>query len=175
MYHFMNGIIKTLADIMLFKKGPQDLPSSNNILNIFIILNILISFIPNDVNYNLGIALITSLIYIGASLFFIQTVLSIKENMSSSTGYRIRYVQSASSILGIHAFIGLITSLVFFLSGNSDYIIIIILIATLYSWLIYGHIFKHTLDCTTFMGLSISFLYSMIIGFMLIIVLSLLV
>ena len=34
------------------------------------------------------------------------------------------------------------------------------------------YIFKQTLDCTTFMGLSISFLYSMIIGFMLIIVLS---
>ena len=111
----------------------------------------------------------------GASLFFIQTVLSVKENMSSTTGYRIRYIQSATSILGIHAFIGLITSLIFFLSGTSDSIIIVILIATLYSWLIYGYIFKQTLDCTTFMGLSISFLYSMIIGFMLIIVLSLLV
>ena len=71
----MNGIIKTLTDIMLFKKGPQDLPSSNNILNIFIILNILISFIPNDVNYNLGIALITSLIYVGASLFLFRRFL----------------------------------------------------------------------------------------------------
>ena len=171
----MNGIIKTFTDIMLFKKGPQDLPSSKSLLNIFIILNLLISFIPNDVNYNLGIAFITSLIYVGASLFFIQTVLGVKENMSSSTGYRIRYVQSATSILGIHAFIGFMTSLIFFLSGNSDSIIIIILIATLYSWLIYGHIFKHALDCTTFIGLSISFLYSMVIGFMLIVVLSLLI
>mgnify|MGYP005736920445 FL=1 len=160
---------------MLFKKGPQDLPSSKTLLNVFIVANLLISFIPNDVNYNMGISFITSLIYVGASLFFIQTVLSVKENMSSTTGYRIRYVQSATSILGIHAFIGLITSLIFFLSGASDYIIIVILIATLYSWLIYGYIFKQTLDCTTFMGLSISFLYSMIIGFMLILVLSLLV
>ena len=53
--------------------------------------------------------------------------------------------------------------------------IIVILIATIYSWLIYGHIFKHALDCTTFIGLSISFLYSMVIGFMLIIILSLLI
>ena len=160
---------------MLFKKGPQDLPSSISLLNIFFILYLLISFIPKDVYYKLGIAFITSLIYVGASLFFIQTVLGVKENMSSSTGYRIRYVQSATSILGIHAFIGFMTSLIFFLSGNSDSIIIIILIATLYSWLIYGHIFKHALDCTTFIGLSISFLYSMVIGFMLIIVVSLLI
>ena len=168
----MNGIFKTFTDIMLFKKGPQDLPSSQSLLNIFILANILISLIPNDVNYNLGIAVTTSLIYIGASLFFIQTILSIKENMTSNSGYRVRYIQSATSILGVHAIIGLITSVIFYLSGNSESIIFIILLATIYSWLIYGYIFKHTLDCTTFMGLSISFLYSMIIGFMLIIVLS---
>ena len=168
----MNGIFKTFTDIMLFKKGPQDLPSSQGLLNLFILANILISLIPNDVNYNLGIAVITSLIYVGASLFFIQTILSIKENMTSNSGYRVRYIQSATSILGIHAIIGLITSIIFYLSGNSESIIFIILLATIYSWLIYGYIFKHTLDCTTFMGLSISFLYSMIIGFMLIIVLS---
>ena len=168
----MNGIFKTFTDIMLFKKGPQDLPSSQSLLNLFIIANILISFIPNDVNYNMGIAVITSLIYIGASLFFIQTILSIKENMTSSTGYRVRYIQSATSILGIHAIIGFITSIIFYLSSNSDSVIYIILLATIYSWLIYGYIFKNALDCTAFMGLSISFLYSMIIGFMLIIVLS---
>ena len=168
----MNGIFKTFTDIMLFKKGPQDLPSSQSLLNLFIVVNILISLIPNDVNYNLGIAVITSIIYIGASLFFIQTILSIKENMTSNSGYRVRYIQSATSILGVHAIIGLITSIIFYLSGNSESIIFIILLATIYSWLIYGYIFKHTLDCTTFMGLSISFLYSMIIGFMLIIVLS---
>jgi len=168
----MNGIFKTFTDIMLFKKGPQDLPSSQSLLNIFILANILISLIPNDVNYNLEIAVITSLIYVGASLFFIQTILSIKENMTSNSGYRVRYIQSATSILGVHAIIGLITSVIFYLSGNSESIIFIILLATIYSWLIYGYIFKHTLDCTTFMGLSISFLYSMIIGFMLIIVLS---
>jgi hypothetical protein len=168
----MNGIFKTFTDIMLFKKGPQDLPSSQSLLNLFIFANILISLIPNDVNYNLGIAVITSLIYVGASLFFIQTILSIKENMTSNSGYRVRYIQSATSILGVHAIIGLITSIIFYLSGNSESIIFIILLATIYSWLIYGYIFKHTLDCTTFMGLSISFLYSMIIGFMLIIVLS---
>ena len=167
----MNGIFKTFTDIMLFKKGPQDLPSSQSLLNLFILANILISLIPNDVNYNLGIAVTTSLIYIGASLFFIQTILSIKENMTSNSGYRVRYIQSATSILGVHAIIGLITSVIFYLSGNSESIIFIILLATIYSWLIYGYIFKHTLDCTTFMGLSISFLYSIIIGFMLIIVL----
>ena len=168
----MNGIFKIFTDIMLFKKGPQDLPSSQSLLNLFILANILISLIPNDVNYNLKIAVITSLIYIGASLFFIQTILGIKENMTSNSGYRVRYIQSATSILGVHAIIGLITSIVFYLSGNSESIIFIILLAAIYSWLIYGYIFKHALDCTTFMGLSISFLYSMIIGFMLIIVLS---
>ena len=171
----MNGIFKTFTDIMLFKKGPQDLPSSQGLLNVFILANILISLIPNDVNYNLGIAVITSIIYIGASLFFIQTILSIKENMTSNSDYRVRYIQSATSILGIHAIIGLVTSIIFYLSGNSESIIFVILLATIYSGLIYGYIFKHTLDCTPFMGLSISFLYSMIIGFMLIIVLSFLI
>jgi len=175
LYHFMQGILKIFTDIMLFKKGPQDLPSSKNLLNIFIIINILISFNPNDVNYNLGIAVITSVIYVGASLFFIQTILNIKENMTNASNYRVRYVQSATSILGVHAAIGFITSMIFFLSNNPDSIIYVILIATIYSWIIYGYIFKLTLDCTTFTGLSISFLYSMIIGFMLIIVLSLLI
>ena len=172
LYHFMQGILKIFTDMMLFRSGPQDLPSSKSLLNLFIIANILISFIPNEVNYNLGIALITSIIYVGASLFFIQTILNIKENMTNTSNYRIRYVQSATSILGVHAAIGFITSIIFFLSSNPDSIIYVILVATIYSWLIYGYIFKLTLDCTTFIGLSISFLYSMIIGFMLIIVLS---
>ncbi len=171
----MQGILKIFTDIMLFRKGPQDLPASTSLLNVFIIINILISLIPNEVNYNLGISVITSLVYVGASLFFIQTILNIKENMTSTSNYRVRYVQSATSILGIHAVIGLITSLIFFLNNDPDSIIFVILIATVYSWIIYGYIFKLTLDCTTFMGLSISFLYSMIIGFMLIIVLSLLI
>ena len=75
----MNGLFKTFTDIMLFKKGPQALPSSQSLLNLFIIANILISFIPNDVNYNMGIAVITSLIYIGASLFFILSLIHISE------------------------------------------------------------------------------------------------
>mgnify|MGYP001303683835 CR=1 FL=1 len=171
----MQGILKTFTDIMLFKKGPQDLPSSKSLLNVFIAANILISFIPNDVNYNLVIAVVTSIIYVGASLLFIQTTLNIKDNMSNTDKYKLRYVQSATTILGIHAIIGFITSVIFFLSGNTDSIIFIILIVTIYSWLVYGYVFKETLDCTTFLGLSISFLYSMVIGFMLIIVLSVLI
>ena len=138
----MQGILKIFTDIMLFRKGPQDLPASTSLLNVFIIINILISLIPNEVNYNLGISVITSLVYVGASLFFIQTILNIKENMTSTSNYRVRYVQSATSILGIHAVIGLITSLIFFLNNDPDSIIFVILIATVYSWIIYGYIFK---------------------------------
>ena len=128
----MNGIFKTFTDIMLFKKGPQDLPSSQSLLNIFILANILISLIPNDVNYNLEIAVSTSLIYVGASLFFIQTILSVTENMTSNSAYRVRYLQSATSFLGVHALIGLITSTIFYFRCNSTSIIFIILSATIY-------------------------------------------
>lgn len=171
----MNGIFKTFTDIMIFKKGPQDMPSSQGLLNFFIVINILISFIPNDINYDFKISLITSLVYVGASLFFIQTILNVKENMSQKTGYRIRYVQTATTILGTHAVIGFITSMIFYLLHNQDFIFIIIFVATLYSWLLYGHIFKNSLDCTMFLGLSMSFLYSMILGFILILILSFLI
>ena len=155
---------------MLFLKGLR-IYLSKGLLNVFILANILLL---SQMILTITCAVITSIIYVGASLFSYKQF-QVKENMTSSNDYRVRYVQSATSILGIHAVIGLVTSIIFFLSNNSESIIFVILLATIYSWLIYGYIFKHALDCTTFMGLSISFLYSMIIGFMLIIVLSLLI
>ena len=120
-------------------------------------------------------SLITSFVYVGASLFFIQSILNIKENMSQKTGYRVRYVQTATTVLGAHAVIGFITSLLFYMLHSQDFVLVIIFLATLYSWVLYGHIFKNSLDCTMFLGLSMSFLYSMILGFILILILSFLI
>ena len=169
----MTELLKTFSEMLFFKKGPQDIPADKTLLNITILVNVLISFIPNDENYRFILALSTSIVYVISTLAFIQISLNIKANMSNDESFKNRFIQVCTSILGIHAFIALFTSLVFIVSANQDSMLIIILLATIYSWLIFGFIFKNALDSTYFIGLTISFLYSMVLGFILILFLSL--
>ena len=166
-------------DIIKFSKGPQDLPTDPKLLNSVIIINILISLIPSDPDLQFGYTaqILLSLVYVGVTLLFIQLSLNIKDKASNTIDqYKVRYVQVATAILGIHAIVGFLTSFISIITNyDKNLIVLLIMIVTIYTWLLNGFVFKHALDKSMVFGLGVSFVYSMFAGSVMLIVLQILV
>ncbi len=166
-------------DILKFSKGPQDLPTDSNLLNSVILINILISLIPSDpaIQFSYGHQILLSLVYIGVTLLFVQLSLNIKDKASDTVDqYKVRYLQVGTAILGIHAIVGFLTTLISIIADyDKNLIVLLIMVVTIYTWLINGFIFKHALDKSMVFGLGVSFIYSMIAGSVMLIVLQILV
>ena len=71
--------LKIFLDILKFTKGPQDLPSRPNLLNIVIIANIAVGLITIDPRIDYLINIFFAVIYIIVTSFFIQIGFKIKE------------------------------------------------------------------------------------------------
>jgi hypothetical protein len=154
--------LKIFLDILKFTKGPQDLPSRPNLLNIVIIANIAVGLITIDPKIDYLINIFFAVIYIIVTIFFIQIGLKIKEDNSlNDIKYKSRYLQVCSGILGIHALIAFMTSIVALIIDPAEMLLMMLfLILSLYAWFVNGHIFKNAFDTTMTFGLGISLLHS---------------
>tara|TARA_B100000953_G_scaffold272316_1_gene243706 strand:+ start:593 stop:1117 length:525 start_codon:yes stop_codon:yes gene_type:complete len=154
--------LKIFLDILKFTKGPQDLPSRPNLLNIVIIANIAVGLITIDPKIDYLINIFFAVIYIIVTIFFIQIGLKIKEDNSlNDIKYKSRYLQVCSGILGIHALIAFTTSIVALIIDPAEMLLMMLfLILSLYAWFVNGHIFRNAFDTTMTFGLGISLLHS---------------
>ncbi len=154
--------LKIFLDILKFTKGPQDLPSRPNLLNIVIIANIAVGLITIDPKIDYLINIFFAVIYIIVTIFFIQIGLKIKEDNSlNDIKYKSRYLQVCSGILGIHALIAFMTSIVALIIDPAEMLLMMLfLILSLYAWFVNGHIFRNAFDTTMTFGLGISLLHS---------------
>ena len=155
--------LKIFLNILLFTSGPQDLPSSSNLLKIIIVLNILIGLMVVDPNIDTTVNIFFAIIYVFVTLLFIRICLNIKDKSNETVKYSSRYLQVCAGILGIHALIALFTNLVTLSTGPAEETLLIaFLIISLYAWFINGHIFKNAFDTTMTIGLGFSLLHSMV-------------
>ena len=155
--------LKIFLNILLFSSGPQDLPSSSNLLKIIIILNIAIGLMAVDPNIDITVNIFFAIIYIFVTLLFIRICLNIKDKSNDSDAYSSRYIQVCNGILGVHALVALFTNLITLLTGSaSEILMITFLIVSLYAWFVNGHIFKNAFDTTMTIGLGFSLLHSMV-------------
>ena len=155
--------LKIFLDILTFSRGPQDLPSSSNLLKFIVALNIVIGLISVDPKISYTVNIFFAVIYILVTLLFIKYCLNYRDNNSNENSkYSSRFLQVSSGTLGIHALIALFTSLITLSMASTDNsILFIFLIISLYAWFVNGHIFKNAFDTTMTMGLGISLLHSM--------------
>jgi hypothetical protein len=168
--------LKIFLDILKFTKGPQDLPSRPNLLNIVIIANIAVGLITIDPKIDYLINIFFAVIYIIVTIFFIQIGLKIKEDNSlNDIKYKSRYLQVCSGILGIHALIAFMTSIVALMIDPAEMLLMMLfLILSLYAWFVNGHIFKNAFDTTMTFGLGISLLHSITCVFVMMIFIQIL-
>ncbi len=130
--------LKIFLDILKFTKGPQDLPSRPTLLNIVIIANIAVGLIAIDPKIDYLINIFFAVIYIIVTIFFIQIGLKIKEDNSlNDIKYKSRYLQVCSGILGIHAIIAFMTSIVALIIDPAEMLLMMLfLILSLYAWFV---------------------------------------
>ena len=168
--------LKIFLDILKFTKGPQDLPSRSNLLNIVIIANIVVGLITIDPKIDYMVNMFFAIIYIIVTIFFIQIGLKIKEdNSSNDIKYKSRYLQVCSGILGIHALIAFMTSIIALIIDPAEMLLMMLfLILSLYAWFVNGHIFRNAFDTTMTFGLGISLLHSIACVFVMMIFIQIL-
>ena len=168
--------LKIFLDILMFSRGPQDLPSSSNLLKAIILINIIVGLISADSNTGYTLSIFFAAIYMLVTLIFIKLCLGIKDNSNgTSNTYTSRYIQVSSGTLGVHALAALFAKVVtmyIFIGENS--MVLTFLGISLYAWFVNGHIFKNSLDTTMSIGLGISLLHNIIYVFIIMILVQVL-
>ena len=169
--------LKIFLDILMFSRGPQDLPSSASLLRIIIILNIIVGLISVDPKISYTVNIFFAVIYVLVTLLFVKLCLDYKDkNSNTDSKYSSRFLQVCSGTLGIHALIALFTSLITLsMASMNNSILFMFLIISLYAWFVNGHIFKNAFDITMTMGLGVSLLHSMACVFAMMIFIQLLI
>ena len=166
--------LKIFLNILKFNKGPEDLPSSSELLYFIIIANVLVGLISVDPNIGYIVNIFFAIIYIIVTLLFIKMGLKIKDGGDNpNSEYIPRYLQVSIGTLGVHVLIALAASMITMLmSQNESSIILVFISLSLYGWIVNGHIFKSAFDTNMTVGLGISLLHSMITGIVIIIFLQ---
>ena len=105
--------LKIFLDILMFSRGPQDLPSTSNFLITIILINIIVGLISVDPNISYTINILFAVIYIVVTLLFIKLCLGIQDNNKGTQNlFSSRHKQVSSGILGIHALIATFTGII---------------------------------------------------------------
>jgi len=168
--------LKIFLDILMFSRGPQDLPSGPNLLKATILINLIVGLISVDPNTGYTLSVFFAAAYILVTLIFIKLCLGIKDNNNGTPNvYISRYTQVSSGALGIHALVALFASIVTtYIFTNENSTIFIFLVISLYAWFVNGHIFKNALDTTMSIGLGISLLHNIVYVFIIMILVQVL-
>ena len=156
----MSATIKILINIILLRKGPEDLSASISLMFFLAAINLLISIVLASKIHNQTIAVSLSVVGLFMTYIFIKILLVNKPE---------RFVQTFSAMMGVSILIDLISvPIVFPLLNenlNQNILLLFWLLATsLYVWLVvtYGFIVSRALSITLGYGISIAAAYVLV-------------
>ena len=151
----MYAYLKLLFNICLFKKGPQEIPHSKQLLRTTTIAYALISYLLILVSADSFSALLQVATELIITFSFAGLILSIANKLP-------RFVQTTSTFLGTDALISTFAIPVLAtLHQNADNIpaIFTMLALMIWNWLVTAHIISHALNKSFSFALGIAFLY----------------
>ncbi len=151
----MLEIIKLFKDICLFKRGPQEVPHSLVLLWMLLAVNAAVSFLA----LYLSAGFLQTLLQIVVSLLLLMAGSYVILAIGGKLG---RFCQTASALLGADTFISFfaLPALATLAAGRGSVIVYFYLLALMiWHWAVAGHIFRHALDKSLFVGLAVAFLY----------------
>lgn len=151
----MLGLIKLLFDICLFKKGPQDLPFSSELLRLLLVVNVIVSFLMISIHTDWLASLLQAIVSVLLIAGFSWLMLYV-------TGKRERFNQSTSALLGTDAMISFfaLPGIASMMIGTGTLLAFIITIALMiWHWTVTGHIIRNALGQSLVFSLGLAFLY----------------
>ena len=153
----MEALIRLFGNICRFKKGPEDVPSSLNLLLILLVCNLIIEMFLGLTVYSIGLAFfLTSLSVIVLFAFSWVWLLLFQ--------FKGRFLQTATAFIGISLFTNIICFIpvtllwqMGVLVDNSYALVNLALLIWILS--IYAHIYKRALNVSFFLGIALSITY----------------
>ncbi len=150
----MYELIKLFFDICLFKKGPEDIPSSFWLLRLLIpvyaIINYLVLGMDRD-GFNAAMQVIVEIALILGLSWIILFVAKKTE----------RYQQTACALMATDALISFLAlpAMATLIGQGNILALVAIVIFMIWHWTVSGFIFSRALDQPFVFGLGVSFLY----------------
>ena len=150
----MYELLKLFFEICLFKKGPEDVPSSTLLLRLLIPVYFCVSYLvlslSND-QINTALQVLVEVILI-LGMSWVILFLSKKSE---------RYQQTASALIGTDTIISFfaLPAMATLIGQGSSFAFIFVVLLMIWHWVVSGHIFSHALEQPKFFGLGIAFLY----------------
>lgn len=151
----MFEVIKLLFDICLFKKGPQNLPSSLWLLRLLVVVDVIVSFLMVSIRTDLAVSLLQAIVGALLTVGFSWLMLFVGRKPE-------RFYQTAGALLGADALISFFTlpGMASMMTGRGALPAFIITIALMiWHWAVTGHIFRNALGQTWTFSLGLAFLY----------------
>lgn len=151
----MFNLIELIFNICVFKKAPQDLPHSINLLKILVIANIFVNFLQSSMSINWLNALLKAAISVLLLIGFSWICLFFSRKLS-------RFYQTTGALLGTDALIGLFAMPVIATAmlGQAGLLAFLVMNALIiWYWIVTGHIMRNALEQSFSFSLGLAFLY----------------
>ena len=156
----MPDIVKTLLEICLLRKGPEDLPSQNELMMLLLGINLAVSIWLGSVIHGYQLSILLSIAGVVFSLAFIKILLLKKPE---------RFLQTFCAILGAATLIDIFSIPIIYplLSEtlNENIVVIFRMLALeIFVWFVVvcGFIFSRAISSTLGYGISISVGYTLV-------------
>ena len=149
----MSPLFPRLIDIVLLRRGPQDLPAGRSVLLACLTLYVLIAALSLNIGRSPENPTAVLVLAAGLPLALVWVVLKLRDRVN-------RWEQTLSALYGTSALLSLIT-LPFNFDTSSEPaapVIIISLLVFFWSFIVDGHIWRHALDTSFAAGLAVAML-----------------
>ncbi len=150
----MYQLLKLFYDICLLKKGPQDIPASNWLFRVVLIVCIFVDFLVLILSTDLFSAILQTFVEIVLTLGLTWVILyTVKKQF--------RFEQTVCALMATDILISLLAlpAIAILVNGGAGSIFIVIILLMIWHWVVSGHIFTHALEQSFGFGLGVAFLY----------------
>ena len=149
----MSSLFPPLIDIVLLRRGPQDMPAGRSVLLACLFFYVLIAAISLNIGRTPENPTAVLVLAAGLPLALVWIVLRLKDRVE-------RWEQTLSALYGTSALLSLITLPFNFDTTDepSQAVIVISLLVFFWSFIVNGHIWRHALDTSFAAGLAVAML-----------------
>ena len=151
----MFDIIKLVFDICLFKKGPQDLPYSKWLLQLFLVVYVSIRVLMLSIHFTWLNVLLQVIVEIVLVAGFIWMMLSVARKQG-------RFYQVVCAVLGTDALISFfaLPGIATMETGQGGLLVFLVMLVLIgWHWAVTGHIISNALEKPLSFSLGLAFLY----------------
>jgi len=145
---------RLFLDIVLFKKGPQDVPDSSVLFALVLLADVVISTVVGALEGDVSGALVQAFVASVLLLAFVALILLL-------TSHRERFQKTATAVLGCDALMTLAALPVSLLSDVLSGLGLLIMGILFWNLLVFAHILKHALGIGYALSVALALIFTL--------------